>query len=600
MSRAQPLVSILIPTYNRAGMLTQAIESAVGQTYRRTEIVVADNCSTDSTPEVVAAFAARDDRIRSIRQPENRGYLGNMQTLFEAARGEFVKFVMDDDVLLPDCVESLLGPCLADSSVVLATSKRTLVDVDLRPLPDIASTQGISATDGVFSGREVGDLILRTNVNLIGEASTAIFRRELLDPLAPFRFGRYDFEGILDVSLWLKLLARGNVYYSATPKSLFRFHAGQGGADYIAPFFGTIEWGRIIEAARELGFLVQPSDELEAWGAFLRAAGHMRTRVTDPDHLAMLEEAIGRAGDRLSAFTSARGGAEERTADGRAARALRELDRNAVLAGARPAVREAAAPDFLALVPDGTEPVGSWREPLYEVLRAFSAVGAVAGQRLHPDGRPALGRTGAVAIRPEVARQLGESVDLDAVRAAGWDVSFAAASIVCERVPESGPWHFPVSVVVPVRNPGDVLLRCLTALSDHTDDGGYETVIVDRDSDDGTGMLLDCLEGDVQVIRQTSDRGYSAAATEGVWTGRGEHVVLLPADVEVAPGWLGTALAQLDSDGRAGAVCVGGAVLFRRSAYADGSGIDDLSVPGSPVDRLLGRLRRRGWSVVEL
>src|SRR5262249_35865883 len=154
MSGKGPLVSVLVPTFNRSGMLTQALESAVRQTHRTLEIVVADNASSDDTAAVVERMAAADARIRYVRHPVNLGYLGNIQFLLDAAAGEYVKFLMDDDVLLPNCVESLVRPCTADPSVGFATSKRTYVDRDLQPLPDVASTQVIRAEDGVVDGPE--------------------------------------------------------------------------------------------------------------------------------------------------------------------------------------------------------------------------------------------------------------------------------------------------------------------------------------------------------------------------------------------------------------------------------------------------------------
>src|SRR5436190_11690354 len=397
-------------------MLTQALESAMRQTYRSLEIVVADNASSDDTAAVVERLAARDARIRYVRHSSNLGYLGNIQFLLDAARGEFVKFLMDDDVLLRECVETLMRPCLADPSVGFATSKRTYVDPELRPLPDVAATQAIRGEDGIVDGHELGNLVLRTNLNVLGEGSTVLFRRSLLGGPDALCFGDSDFEAILDVSMWLKILSKCRAFYSARPLSLFRAHGGQGGSDYIAPFLGTIEWGRIIFAAKQFGFLADVALELEALGTFLRTASQIRPRVTDAGHLVMLDEAVARVGDRLASFAAGRGGPEERSADGRVSRALREIDRATALTGALPA--------------------------------------------------------------PLPAESVTSSVDTPAA-------------------PPS--YDYDVSIIVVTRNPGDSLLTCLNAVEDHTAGCSYEVVIVDRASDDGTEMLLSCLEGDVQV-----------------------------------------------------------------------------------------------------
>lgn len=83
-----PLVTIAIPTYNRANLyLTQAIESAINQTYPNLEIIISDNCSTDDTEMVIRSF--KDPRIRYFRQEKNIGGNNNFNFCLKQARGEY-------------------------------------------------------------------------------------------------------------------------------------------------------------------------------------------------------------------------------------------------------------------------------------------------------------------------------------------------------------------------------------------------------------------------------------------------------------------------------------------------------------------------------
>jgi len=100
MSQTEPLVSVIIPTYNRAHVLERAIQSVVNQTYQHFEVIVVDDGSTDNTAEVASSI--RDERVRYIRHQVNKGTPASARnTGIRAARGEFVGFLDSDDEWLP-------------------------------------------------------------------------------------------------------------------------------------------------------------------------------------------------------------------------------------------------------------------------------------------------------------------------------------------------------------------------------------------------------------------------------------------------------------------------------------------------------------------
>jgi glycosyltransferase involved in cell wall biosynthesis len=98
------LVSVVIPCYNQARFLGEAIESVLSQSYRAFEVVVVDDGSTDNTSEVVARYAGADAGVRLIRQ-ENRGLAGARNRGLAEAEGEYVVFLDSDDRLLPDALQ---------------------------------------------------------------------------------------------------------------------------------------------------------------------------------------------------------------------------------------------------------------------------------------------------------------------------------------------------------------------------------------------------------------------------------------------------------------------------------------------------------------
>ena len=97
-------VTVVIPTLNRAGTLRRALESVTTQTLAPSQIVVVDNASTDDTPDVV-----RDFDVTYIRQPNRVPMFDNWRTAVESAKSDWVKFLPDDDELLPGCLEALVS-----------------------------------------------------------------------------------------------------------------------------------------------------------------------------------------------------------------------------------------------------------------------------------------------------------------------------------------------------------------------------------------------------------------------------------------------------------------------------------------------------------
>jgi glycosyltransferase involved in cell wall biosynthesis len=122
----QPLVSVIIPTYNRPEYLQQAIESAVKQTYTNIEIIVSDNCSEENTQAVVESFA--DSRIRFSRQPTNIGMFANQIHAFKMAQGKYLASLHDDDMWNEDFLEKLVPPLEENPDLVLAFCDQYIID----------------------------------------------------------------------------------------------------------------------------------------------------------------------------------------------------------------------------------------------------------------------------------------------------------------------------------------------------------------------------------------------------------------------------------------------------------------------------------------
>ena len=100
MDTNSPLISVVIPTYNRSKLLPRAIQSVLAQSYSHLEVIVVDDASSDDTQTVVAALG--DKRIRYLRHATKKGGSAARNTGIEAAKGEFLAFLDDDDEWLSE------------------------------------------------------------------------------------------------------------------------------------------------------------------------------------------------------------------------------------------------------------------------------------------------------------------------------------------------------------------------------------------------------------------------------------------------------------------------------------------------------------------
>lgn len=302
---SEPLVSVLIPTFDGAAHIAHAVRSALGQTHRTLEVLVGDDGSRDGTAEIAEAAGAGDGRLQVVRHPHNLGAFENPVALLRAARGEYVKFLLHDDLLLPRCVQTLVAPMAADPAVTLATSKRGLVDAAGQRLPDQPFNAPIVRTPAVLNGIALGDALLRAGTNAIGELSTALMRRADLDAGTLWSIGGHDLTANCDFGLFLKLMARGSVFVTPEELGAFRVHDRQRSQDERIVVGGLADWPVLVREARALGFLAREDDVATAWASILTRAWALALEPLQPQARARVLE-VGRVALRKLAGSGRR------------------------------------------------------------------------------------------------------------------------------------------------------------------------------------------------------------------------------------------------------------------------------------------------------
>lgn len=221
-----PLVSICIPAYNPR-FLKEALQSALNQEYLNFEIIVSDDSNGEVVQKIVTSLS--DGRIRYFKNAENIGAWENYLQCLSYARGKYIKYLNDDDLLHPQCLKTMVSYMEAcGEKVSLVTSKRNRIDEKGKTLNDTIDTKLLVGADSYVQGLELGNIVLANLVNTIGEPTTVMFRKKDSQDFEEHKKRFYDGQpGIGDVVMWLTLLSKGDVIYIAQPLSSFRQHPEQ-------------------------------------------------------------------------------------------------------------------------------------------------------------------------------------------------------------------------------------------------------------------------------------------------------------------------------------------------------------------------------------
>jgi glycosyltransferase involved in cell wall biosynthesis len=189
-----PLVSICIPTYNRADMVGDAIASALAQTYPALEVVVVDNASTDRTPGVVASFP--DPRLRFVRNEQNLGLFGNFNRCIELARGSLIHILHSDDMIPPGFTVTCVDFFIAHPEVAMTFTHAVTEGAE--------GIQRSSTGEGCIYPPPEGFRAILRDRGLVACPSVMV-RREAYTEIGPFS-PEYPYSS--DLYQWLRLARR--------------------------------------------------------------------------------------------------------------------------------------------------------------------------------------------------------------------------------------------------------------------------------------------------------------------------------------------------------------------------------------------------------
>ncbi|MBF4207561.1 glycosyltransferase [Pseudomonas donghuensis] len=223
-----PLVSIVIPAFNPE-FLTRTLISAISQRYSNLEVIVCDDSQGDEIKAIFDEWAGQANcELRYVHNPVTLGFAGNLLQCLEQSRGDFIKFLCDDDWLIDGCIERQAQVMADCPQVNLVVNHRLLCAADETVLPSRPDNCLISPCSAILNGGDLLDAVASNVPNLFGGISHMLMRRgpveEYLPQLAQQGAG---FVARLDMALYICLLRRGHLACLSDMLSLERVHAGR-------------------------------------------------------------------------------------------------------------------------------------------------------------------------------------------------------------------------------------------------------------------------------------------------------------------------------------------------------------------------------------
>jgi glycosyltransferase involved in cell wall biosynthesis len=203
-----PLVSVVLCTYNGDKYLEAQIQSILTQTYSSFEIIINDDASTDSTQQIISSYALKDNRIRYFFNDKNIGVNKNFEQGFATATGKFIAIADQDDIWVPEKIQKQLSLFSSEDIMLVHTGSVIFTGIQL-PIHKTFKTG-----EFLMEGNDYRKLLLRNTIS----GHNIMFRKEIVYSLALPSTVYYDW--------WLCQIAtiRGKIRASAEILAYQRWH----------------------------------------------------------------------------------------------------------------------------------------------------------------------------------------------------------------------------------------------------------------------------------------------------------------------------------------------------------------------------------------
>lgn len=223
------LVSICIPVYNGEKYLRQCLDAVFLQTYPNYEVIITDDQSSDTSREIIEEYLKKFPKIKFIVNETNLGLVGNWNKCVELATGYWIKYVFQDDLISPDCLEKMVTAAGADAHLVACARNFLIEDNADDKLKKYFEGDYLSlnvlfplSQPGFISAENISKTAMQYPcINFIGEPVCVMFRIDSVK-----EFGNFDdnLAQICDFEYWLRICSVKGLLYIPERLATFRVH----------------------------------------------------------------------------------------------------------------------------------------------------------------------------------------------------------------------------------------------------------------------------------------------------------------------------------------------------------------------------------------
>jgi GT2 family glycosyltransferase len=211
------LVSIVLPVYNGERYLRHAIESCLAQTHRALELIVVDDCSTDSSSRILKEYAECDSRVKVVRNARNRGLPESLNIGFREASGQYLTWTSDDNMYDQNAL------------AYMAQQLSTYPDIAFVYTSYIRIDQAGNETGLVLCSAPTGLRRLELASGAVG--ACFMYRSEVRDEVGPYRS---EYKNAEDFDYWIRICLRYPARHYYEPHYFYRVHTGSLTAQHSA------------------------------------------------------------------------------------------------------------------------------------------------------------------------------------------------------------------------------------------------------------------------------------------------------------------------------------------------------------------------------